>query len=524
MKKVTLPINYRVLLAEDEPLFLNSIKTKLSAAAPDFEIVGTAYNGEDALAQIQQLHPHLLITDIQMPRMNGLELIRNVQERYPYIQIIILSSYTDFEYMKEAIRCGIRDYILKTAPIDEMKTVMDKIRMGLDEHYYQQLYAFLSSKILDPRHQLPMDDYNFYTWASCLNFQMFYIHIGNMGLQYYFPELVQFQDNLLTQDHLSRIMDAVFPSGGWMYIKNTSGNGGYLLSFQEPGKRPDGKALANTLYQQLTKAVPCFPVHVIYTLIPCNLTSASHTARELQTQCENQRLYGKSMLEKASASSSYASSLDAKSDEMLRSLLPCASLSELRQKVKLLISHWTLISIRFQDLYQNLLFLMRIIRRHSQSLSGEELAHMEYDLIYHFYAEPTLKALEPTLIHTLEAGMMDVEKESGQDIDDVIFYLKKYLDENYCAYISLNDIAEKYHFTASYLSKSFKKKMQITPLKYVINLRIERAKQLIKKNPELSLKEIGIMVGYEDQNYFSRIFKNCTGINPTEYIETAARK
>ncbi|MDO5422424.1 MAG: response regulator [Eubacteriales bacterium] len=523
MKKSSIPISYRVLLAEDEPLFLNSIKAKLTAAAPDFEICGTAYNGADALEQIHQLQPHLLITDIQMPRMNGLELIRQVQEHYPYIQIIILSSYTDFEYMKEAIRCGIQDYILKTAPIDEMKAVLDKIRSELNARYLKQLSSVLSSRILDPRQQLSIEDSNFYAWASCLNFQMFYIHVGNMGTQYYFPELIHFQENLLTQSQLTGLFEELFPDTGWFYTKSSSGSGGYLLTIQEPGRNMGGKSAAQALYQKLSKAVPCFPVHVLYTLMPCNLTSVSHTARDLQNQCENSRIYGKSLLERLSSQAAFPASLDAKSDEMLQNLFPCGSMAELRQKVKLLISHWTLLSIRFQDLYQHLLFLMRIIRRHSQNLSGEELAHMEYDLIYHFYAEPTLKALEPTLINTLEASMMDMEKESGQDIDDVVYYLKKYLDENYCAYISLNDIAEKYHFTASYLSKSFKKKMQITPLKYVINLRIERAKQLISQNPELSLKEIGIMVGYEDQNYFSRIFKNCTGINPSEYMDGAAR-
>lgn len=519
MKNISLPISYRVLIAEDEPLFLNNIKKKLQSAAPDFEICGTAYNGADALEQIKQAHPHLLITDIQMPRMNGLELIRQVQEHYPYIQIVVLSSYTDFEYMKEAIRCGIKDYILKTAPIDEMKEILDKIRNSLAERYYRLLYTFLSSKILEPKQQLPMDDYNFYTWVSCLNFQIFYIHIGNIGRQYYFPELIQFQENLLTQSNLHQIVEEIFSQNGWVYIKDALGSGGYLLSFTESCQRPGTASLAQTLYQQLSKMVSCFPIHIIYSASPCNLTSLSQTARDLQRQCENNRLYGKSLLERASASSSYTAALDAKSDEMLRGLLPCGSLAELRQKVKLLISHWTLISCGFQDLYQHLLFLMRIIRRHNQNLSNEELAHIEYNLIYHFYAEPTLKALEPTIFNTLELVIMDTDKESGQDIDDAVYYLKKYLDENYCAYISLNDIAEKYHFTASYLSKSFKKKMHITPLKYVINLRIERAKQLMRQNPELSLKEIGIMVGYEDPNYFSRIFKNCTGINPSEYMQ-----
>lgn len=219
MKNIFLPISYRVLIAEDEPLFLNNIKQKLQTAAPDFEICGTAYNGADALEQIKQFHPHLLITDIQMPRMNGLELIRKVQEHYPYIQIIILSSYTDFEYMKEAIRCGIKDYILKTAPIDEMKEILDKIRENLTERYYRLLYTFLSSKILEPKQQLPMDDYNFYTWVSCLNFQVFYIHIGNMGRQYYFPELIHFQENLLTQSSLHQIIEEVFPKTDGYILK-----------------------------------------------------------------------------------------------------------------------------------------------------------------------------------------------------------------------------------------------------------------------------------------------------------------
>jgi two-component system, response regulator YesN len=108
----------------------------------------------------------------------------------------------------------------------------------------------------------------------------------------------------------------------------------------------------------------------------------------------------------------------------------------------------------------------------------------------------------------------DVHKYSTDQIVDMVI---TYLQENFSQEISMDSIASSLNFNSSYLSKIFTKRMGENPLKYLTNLRINKAKYLLARNQDLSIKEVGALVGYENQYYFSRVFKAATGVNPARY-------
>lgn len=98
--------------------------------------------------------------------------------------------------------------------------------------------------------------------------------------------------------------------------------------------------------------------------------------------------------------------------------------------------------------------------------------------------------------------------------------LKDYILKNYCQDINLNLIANNMNYSSSYLTKIFYKQYNCTPSKYLISLRIQKAQQLLIRNPEISIRQIGEYVGYTDQGYFSRIFKKQIGLSPLEFRES----
>ena len=103
----------KILIVEDEFLLRQGIKNLVHWEQEGFQVVGETNNGKEALQLIESLHPHLVITDIVMPIMDGIELTGIIQERYPEIKVIVLSSYSDFEYIKSAMKNGAEDYLLK---------------------------------------------------------------------------------------------------------------------------------------------------------------------------------------------------------------------------------------------------------------------------------------------------------------------------------------------------------------------------------------------------------------------------
>ena len=104
---------YKVLLVDDEEEAIEAIRLKLEWETLGFEVIGSANNGVKALELVERLQPDVVITDIKMPYMDGLELARALNEDYQNIHIIIFTGFDEFEYAKEAIKIGISDYLLK---------------------------------------------------------------------------------------------------------------------------------------------------------------------------------------------------------------------------------------------------------------------------------------------------------------------------------------------------------------------------------------------------------------------------
>lgn len=121
-------MNFTVIVAEDEELLLNNLVQKVEKADPDFQVIGTAQTGDQALALVEKLNPDLLITDIRMPVMDGISLLTRVRSQFPLIRFIITSGFSDFEYAKKAITLKVSDYLLKPVDISELQQALQKIK------------------------------------------------------------------------------------------------------------------------------------------------------------------------------------------------------------------------------------------------------------------------------------------------------------------------------------------------------------------------------------------------------------
>lgn len=146
---------YQVMVVDDEPmaasLIVNIIKRKYS----DFEIMGTAYDGEEALELMEEKgEPDVLITDIQMPVMNGLKLVEETKKRYPEVISVIVSGYQEFEYAKQAIAFGVCDYILKPIVPSEFSKLITRIGEKLRQKYYKERNTLMHKMV----NEIPIDE------------------------------------------------------------------------------------------------------------------------------------------------------------------------------------------------------------------------------------------------------------------------------------------------------------------------------------------------------------------------------
>lgn len=126
----------RVLLAEDQALVLGALSALLSLE-DDLEVVGTASDGETAFAKVQELRPDVLVTDIEMPRLSGLDLAARVQAQAPSVRVVIVTTFGRAGYLRRALEVGAKGYLLKDAPASELAGAIRRVHAGgraIDPH------------------------------------------------------------------------------------------------------------------------------------------------------------------------------------------------------------------------------------------------------------------------------------------------------------------------------------------------------------------------------------------------------
>lgn len=124
---------YKVIIVDDEPIILRSLKAAIPWNDLQMEIVGEARNGELALRLIEDTSPHIVISDIRMPVIDGITLMKEVLSKNPKLVFIFISGYGEFEYAREALRQGAFDYLLKPIDHDELVEMLNRARTKLDE-------------------------------------------------------------------------------------------------------------------------------------------------------------------------------------------------------------------------------------------------------------------------------------------------------------------------------------------------------------------------------------------------------
>ncbi len=149
---------FRLLLLDDERVVLNGIQKVFSLRDYGFEVVGALQQPLEALAQLEALRPDLIITDVKMPKMDGLEFSTRAKQILPEVEIVILSGYSDFSYAQTAVRLGVRDYLLKPIKKDDFSKMLKSMYARIEakqsrESYFQSLHKLFLNNYEELRNQ-----------------------------------------------------------------------------------------------------------------------------------------------------------------------------------------------------------------------------------------------------------------------------------------------------------------------------------------------------------------------------------
>ena len=145
---------YPLIIVEDEPILLNGLAKLVERTTAEFQVTGKASDAIEAMELITTLAPALVITDIRMPKIDGLELCSWIRDRQPEIKVIIASGYSDFAYAQQAIRLGVVDFLLKPVKSEELSKALGKVKDLIDERLFSNVELALEPEVFNQFEEL----------------------------------------------------------------------------------------------------------------------------------------------------------------------------------------------------------------------------------------------------------------------------------------------------------------------------------------------------------------------------------
>lgn len=526
MMKADLPLllggawmSYKVFVVEDEPPLLRNLIKNIQRFGSAFEVVGQAFDGERAYEEILRLQPDILITDIRMPILDGLGLIKKLKSCGLNIHCIITTGYEEFEYARRAIQLGVENYLLKPLSFEMLAEALMHLEAKMTAQRHQQYLNIFHKAI------------NFHANAAMLEkleadtYDMVFICLNNplthfRGSEEYLYKIHHLMWDLnldeLLQARLSNnknrywILDGKFPNEKIVMMSPNAQSEQRLHTFANCILE---KFVGNEDY--VTIAFEPFEIH------KNQLSAAAHKLRQLILERavagENQILTDI----QAGAAGTDTVALRPELEKKL-TLFSRSGKAELVQRELIQeFEAWKTKPVTKRLLESHFTQGIRICYQNSEVMRENPFSHFEERLEEVFLLCNRTDLLITEFLSLIQSLLKpDGQAEADTDllkyqrmVEKVMEYLADHLDQK----ISLQETAEIFGVTESFLSKLFKRMTGKSLIDYLIKLRIDKAKAYMKDYPDMMLKDIAEMTGFSDQYYFSRVFKAITGKTPSEY-------
>jgi two-component system response regulator YesN len=490
----------KVFLVEDEMIALQALECKVTRLGAPYKVIGTAINGIDALEQLQDLSPDILIADICMPEMDGIALLERLSTDRPEIITVILSGYQEFEYAKQAMRFGTKDYLLKPISVEDLQNCLDDCRKRLEQRKNQNLVSLLIGE----------NTYSFSTDHTTDKFAAAYLILSNALST--LNSITHPDVPYITSKSLEEYLCGLLPDSLEVHCFDGIFSNEKALIFS-------GAHLSETrLLQLLTGILPkleafCQNYLTMYFSCVENAASLNKVVFSARSEAVRCIILGRTQLcSKPADKETRWPGLQSQA-ELFLLLLNQNQLSSLHSHILQLFHEWAAANRTAMSIQNDLQFLLEYFRHNGScdpSLSSVFLA--ENLLCFYQDEETFAESFYQLLFHFSSSGQSSDFRSASELVKDIDRYLQEHLSRP----LSLQVLSDEFNVSKVYLCRIFKKYKNMTPIDYFNRLKISRAKLLLVQFPDMPLREIAALLGFNDMYYFSKVFKKITGKSPSE--------
>ncbi|AOY74632.1 response regulator transcription factor [Clostridium formicaceticum] len=506
----------KVLIADDEILVRIGLKSTIDWETEGYELVGEAQNGQEAVALFEQYDPDILMTDIKMPVMDGIELIKTLKERKPDLKCIILSHYNDFEYAQEALNSGANRYILKSdLKAENLLITLKKVSAELDQK---------GRGNIRPKSQIDTTEF-----FDDLMYNNDLKRYGSLFLgKYYVMAIgsIKKQPVDLNRDIVSAIENVAFQlkrSNSINYISKIISNKiYYLFHYQKENSNTDdlqSKKIISYLTLLRKNIRQYLDLNIMFAVSRegnsfDNVSTLYYEAIRASQDCF---FDGETIVVYHTAMDSPPPLCPKLDFKMLKNYITLSDKKSMNAYINSFFNQLFHIRIKeyVEERFIDFLSFAKVIMNQLgipqiETLLDEKLNYTSFSRLYTFN---NVRSYVLSLYETI------IDRYTGDSSEKYSYVMRKsiqYIKENYAQNLTLSSIAAHVEISNSYLSLLFKQETGVNLITYITNYRIEKAKELLLTS-NCKIYEIAQMVGFENSYYFSKVFKEITGMTCKQY-------
>ena len=533
---------YSIILVDDEEEVRKSIIKQIDWESAGFQVVGDAENGEDALEKIEVLEPDVVLTDIRMPYMDGLTLAEKIRQRYPSTKVVIFSGYDDFEYAQKAIKLNVTEYILKPVNVEELTSILKRIKSNLDEeieekrnvsrlreNYRKSLPIIREQFFNDMVHRRLADD--------LIESKLREYDIPITGARKWIIAAIDVEksddrskktlslheeEELIPISVMQIVREKLKSYCRFSLFQSTAEAGMVVIAALDDDNTTTGLIDVLGDICKETKRILEVPVTIG---IGHSVTGLSKIAGSYQSAVEalgykavvgsGITIYINDMEPVCSGKlefdnsdeSDFISAVKFGPDEKIEAVMVRIS-----GKLESARVHY-----RQQQVYVFgvLNTVIQMIQQYDLNL--EEILGGELEYLSVIDKLQKREEFGEWLLKTARKMNQAINQERDMTTRQVIQQAKQYIMDNYQnPDLSVEMICRHLHMSPAYFSTMFKKETGQAYIAYLTEIRLNKAVELLNKTDDKTYV-IASKVGYQEQNYFSYVFKKKFGVSPTKF-------
>ncbi|NLO82013.1 MAG: response regulator [Clostridiales bacterium] len=510
---------YKVLIVDDEPTIIHGLCRQIEWDSLSMQLAGTTTNANTALSIMSDQYIDILITDIRMPEMDGLTLLKKAKLIHPEIRSIIISAYDDFEYVKHALQLGVENYLLKPINTEELNSTLYKIFKDLDcmteSTLSQDMFAFRNN-ILDRWVTGNIQDFELYERARLLNMDLsapyYQICVLKVLNHNEVDEKFKYVSQLL--DITRTIMSPLF--GGEYFIDNSFFVILLLYGDLIPSLQNELKSSLGKIHNKASTAGIDFF---------CSIGPLTNDPLKVNMSYKSAVMYLDYRLLYTEAHEVY-----------------CPNFHNIynnpADKNNTLFFEFSK-ALEGENEHQSLFFALQYIKQYADSSFQElkvatvplillliqtinESGHTSKKLPEYFLTQlskfariSSIKSLENWISETIHLALRLI-RERKETFHLLVQRALNRINQNYDKDISLKTLANEFGVTPAYLGQLFKTETGKLFKDYLSEVRMKAARSLLKTT-DLKINEIAERVGISNQSYFNRVFRKTYGISPNQF-------